>query len=166
MSRQIEGFQPTEDVTEILEGLQEAGYGWIAEEIRSAILEGRTLGEEPTEPILWGGRWGTRRKAGSHVTVPLTATEQLRLALLAILRYTVELYDTWVAAIENLRRLTKDPQLRVIVTAPESDDPIPMFADDYALRLPEIIAWVRQFWPGEQHELESMLPDAIRGGRR
>ncbi|MGZ3585532.1 MAG: hypothetical protein ACXVCT_22550, partial [Ktedonobacterales bacterium] len=98
MNQEPESFRPVSSVQDILEGLQEQSMGWMAEEIADHIREGRALSEDAT---LFGVK--RRSTTPSHMTIPFSAEDQMRIALMTVVRYVVETYDTWNLAIQGLR---------------------------------------------------------------
>lgn len=152
MNQEPGSFRPVAAVQDILDALREQGMGWIADEVTDRIHDGQSLPEDET---LFGVK--VRAATSSHMTVPFSGDDQMRLVLKAIIRYTVEVFDVWNIAVKNLRDVLKLPNLQVQVTLPESDDTLPLFSHEYRRQVEEILQWVRTRWPDGPENFDSML---------
>lgn len=157
MNQEPGSFRPVSAVQDILDAFQEQGMGWIADEVADHLHDGQSLPEDNT-------RFGTKARGAtsSYTTVPFSSDDQMRLVLTTIIRYTVEVFDVWNAAVEGLREVLELPNLQVEVTLPESDETLPMFSHEYRHQVEEILEWARMRWPDGPENFDNTLAD-LRG---
>jgi len=135
MNTRFASFEPTEDVTALLASLRQAGLAWIADEIEGVIRNGYSV-------------QATHDKHNGHRVAPFDADEQLRIALRAIQRYTVELHKLWHWAQDDLRETLENPNLQVSVAYLGSQESIHLFDQDFEMHLAKLDELLRRAWPG------------------
>lgn len=153
----MDDFSPNADITMILEALRETGLSWIADEIETAIRTGKQVSKE-TQRYQQLGFGATRAKSASRkeeiVTVPFDGDEQMSITTQTLRNYLVTLHKVWDSARRNLSEFVREPELTVVITFPDTEEPLTPFYRDYEEDSRKLDAMLRHLMSkGESHDL-------------
>jgi hypothetical protein len=120
-------FQPTEDVSYILNVLHEAELAWIAQEVEDIIQAGK-IAQQEREIESKSGRWDTIEVP---VVSPYTATEQIDIVKETLCNYIVGGYDMWRQTQSMLTESLGDAEVSIAIAEISGEFLSVMFDDEF-----------------------------------